>query len=313
MSTPRLTIPSYNSAIFSSASAIEFVSIIATNEFFNTTQFNHSYVATIASKFVDPGNLTTFVDELHDDVATTNLQVLAEEDCDNALGAYYMTTYAAIIQIVSTNLTERSLSDVTQNSFILTTTVADTPKNGINLCCSYFHQQFCTSVDFAELPDLGQQLVSNASCYKLYKDSLYSENQFDTNTEMLVTNYTILKRDRCLAKPAAKQNCTVQFIPEVLWTVVVCNIVKIICFLALLKLPFEPLITLGDAIESFLSDPDETTKDLGAFPHAQDLNFDSVKDEVFRAYLKSIGKWTTTRKLYFRAASCESWSLIIML
>ena len=289
------------------------MSIIATNDFFNSTQFNHSYVATIASKFDNSVDLTDFVNELQANVPATNLQALSKEDCDNALSSYYMTTYTAVIQIVSTNFTKSDLGHATQNSFILTTTVADTPKNGIDLCCSYFQQQLCTPVDFEKFPDLGRHLISNESCYKFYSEALYAVSKFDPITQRLVTNYTINNREQCLAKPAAKQNCTVQFIPDVLWTVVVCNTIKVICFLTLLKLPFEPLITLGDAIESFLSTPDETTADLGAFPHAQDLNLDSLKDDIFREYMRNMGKWKSTRKLYFRAASCELWGIIVIL
>ena len=289
------------------------MSIIATNEFLNSTQFNHSYVATIASKFDNSVNLTNFVNGLRTNAPTTDLQAISKEDCDSALSEYYMTAYTAIIQIVSTNFTKSDLGHATRNSFILTTTVADTPKNGIDLCCSYFQQQLCTPVDFEKLPDLGRRLVSKESCYELYNEALYGVNKFDTITQQLAINYTINNREQCLAKPAVKQNCTVQFIPDVLWTVVVCNTIKVICFLALLKLPFEPIITLGDAIESFLSSPDETTADLGAFPHAQDLNLDSLKDDIFREYMRNMGKWKTTRKQYFRAASCELWCITVML
>ena len=47
--------------------------------------------------------------------------------------------------------------------------------------------------------------------------------------------------------------------------VVICNAFKVVCFLYAVRTSgFEPLITLGDSIASFLDRPDSHTHDLGA-------------------------------------------------
>ena len=67
----------------------------------------------------------------------------------------------------------------------------------------------------------------------------------------------------CLAEPV-QPRCTVEILPEVLIVVIVCNAFKAIAFTVLLtKRNFTPLIILGDAIASFMSDPDPTALSSG--------------------------------------------------
>ena len=67
----------------------------------------------------------------------------------------------------------------------------------------------------------------------------------------------------CLAQPVNAQ-CTVSVLPPVLAIVIVCNVLKAVCFTALLtKRNFIPLIILGDAIASFMTDPDHSSLSSG--------------------------------------------------
>ena len=73
----------------------------------------------------------------------------------------------------------------------------------------------------------------------------------------------------CLAQPASA-TCSIQVSVDLMTVVVVFNSVKIICFVfTLWKGRFTPLVTLGDAMRSFLMVPDDTTAALAPVSAAQ--------------------------------------------
>ncbi|RDW67478.1 uncharacterized protein DSM5745_09344 [Aspergillus mulundensis] len=67
----------------------------------------------------------------------------------------------------------------------------------------------------------------------------------------------------CLSLPD-EQRCQLGFTPPTCLIVITCNIIKLVCmFLARRDDRDDPLLTVGDAISSFLTRPDPTTKDAG--------------------------------------------------
>lgn len=72
--------------------------------------------------------------------------------------------------------------------------------------------------------------------------------------------YTV---DHCLVR-LAPQNCQVDLSVNLMITVIVCNAIKLGCFLMCLSIKeHKPLVTVGDAVCSFLAHPDPTTVGLG--------------------------------------------------
>ena len=66
----------------------------------------------------------------------------------------------------------------------------------------------------------------------------------------------------CLSQPAEK-HCTTQFSLLIIIIVIICNITKLACMIMLLlRQQAKPLVTLGDAVESFLETPDSTTENM---------------------------------------------------
>lgn len=60
--------------------------------------------------------------------------------------------------------------------------------------------------------------------------------------------------------------CQVGMLPGVLIAVLICNFIKIACLFWIARgMNFEPLVTIGDALLSFLQSPDSTTVDKGPF------------------------------------------------
>ena len=102
----------------------------------------------------------------------------------------------------------------------------------------------------------------------------------------------------CLSQPA-QEYCTLQFSLPIILIVIICNLGKMIGMISIvLKEKSEPLITLGDAISSFLNDPDPTTK-----------NMCLADKNVFRKTGWQTTKtiWIPSRHRWFRAASLNRW------
>ena len=64
----------------------------------------------------------------------------------------------------------------------------------------------------------------------------------------------------CLSQPALEEHCKVQFSVMIMIVVCLCNLAKtLVMGYVFWQQPVEPLVTLGDALRSFLNNPDPTT------------------------------------------------------
>ena len=67
----------------------------------------------------------------------------------------------------------------------------------------------------------------------------------------------------CLAEPAPL-HCAIVLHPGMLTTVVFCVVAKLACLLAIfVESSFHPILTIGDAIETFMQHPEHETQDFG--------------------------------------------------
>lgn len=114
--------------------------------------------------------------------------------------------------------------------------------------------------------------------------------------------------DYCLAE-RTEQRCSFNGNIPIVVVVIVCNIIKVVIMvLVTLHLPGHPLITLGDAIESFLNRTDETKKHLLLLKGQQ-----SVKHGLLKAAPSTIPEqqWTnhharSTKPLRWAAAASKT-------
>ncbi|KAI4214506.1 MAG: hypothetical protein LQ351_002923 [Letrouitia transgressa] len=99
----------------------------------------------------------------------------------------------------------------------------------------------------------------------------------------------------CLAQPV-QEECRLQFSLVIMAIVISCNLVKTICFyLIMWKGDSRPLITLGDAIASFLNEPDQT------------LNRDLTETKKNIAWDLFRSGYMCEPQYWFRAASKRRW------
>ncbi|KAL8709696.1 MAG: hypothetical protein Q9220_005636 [cf. Caloplaca sp. 1 TL-2023] len=96
-----------------------------------------------------------------------------------------------------------------------------------------------------------------------------------------------------------EENCRLQFSLTALILVIICNAVKVICMLVMVyRHDARPLVTLGDAIASFLEEPDLTTSGSGIATKIDILSGD---------WGQTPKKWTVERPFWLKSSSLTRW------
>ena len=102
----------------------------------------------------------------------------------------------------------------------------------------------------------------------------------------------------CMSQPI-EEHCQVQFSIVIMAIVIVCNFLKMLCmFLALWRQKSQPLVTLGDAVETFLRHPDPLTE-----------GFCLAGKDMFKTqrWIQNPIKWKEERHRWFSGASVKRW------
>ena len=103
----------------------------------------------------------------------------------------------------------------------------------------------------------------------------------------------------CLSVPK-EEHCKLQFSLAIMVVVIVCNLIKTVCMGTIAwKQDPEPLVTLGDAIASFLDRPDVTTK--------RNCIAGKARFEKSKSWASLSRRWDSKSLLLFRAASSRRW------
>ena len=114
----------------------------------------------------------------------------------------------------------------------------------------------------------------------------------------------------CLSE-SVPERCTLQLSPYIAWTVVGFNLLKVIVLgYVVLRIQEVPLLTIGDAIASFLKEPDETTNNLCLMGKAN--------IQWWRLWRRGIPippprPFDGTRKLWRNAVSGDRWFVCLSL
>ena len=105
----------------------------------------------------------------------------------------------------------------------------------------------------------------------------------------------------CLSVPA-EEHCTLQFSLAIIMIVIVCNLIKTVCMSTTAwKQDPEPLVTLVDAIASFMDRPDITTQG--------NCIAGKTRFEKSRSWDSRSRRWDLKSLLLFEAASPRRWVL----
>lgn len=102
----------------------------------------------------------------------------------------------------------------------------------------------------------------------------------------------------CLSEPK-EEHCQMQFSVAIMGIVIVCNLMKAVCMLlALTRQRSQPLVTLGDAIETFLQRADPATAGMCL---ADKSGFTS------RTWSLRPREWNVQQRRWFSSASMKRW------
>ena len=228
----------YNSAIFASLSSREFNVFVVSSDFPDGAPFNASIYGTNSQ---DPS--TSPARSLQEYQKNQKaLSKLENEACRNIYGASLIAANADVILVTSTENSTDSLFGVE---------IEETS----NLV-SRAHDGFHSDSDFFSdcVPDQAQNPLKSCITPSTAEWSIpFIFSSSSPETQQLSIQY-------CLSQPVPEQ-CKLQFSLAIMIVVIICNIVKAVCMgLIAWKGDPEPLVTLGDAISSFLNHPDKTTQ-----------------------------------------------------
>lgn len=113
--------------------------------------------------------------------------------------------------------------------------------------------------------------------------------------------------DYCLSE-RLPENCGLHVNLVLIWIVVSCNIVKIAAMLLVaLRDPGKKLVTIGDAISSFLENPDPTTIGHCLLDEQSLIKTESLSQDP------DPKEWKPQQKRVFHAASKRHWVICIFL
>ena len=209
-----------------------------------------------------------------------------------------MQTVSLTLSLASFSL----LQSLMATAVVLVTNVAQNIMND-SLLAHYEHDSR------SQNPDLGWLCDYHYDCTVDPADWTYS---YESSAGTTATTATA-KVDYCLGE-SVEPKCTIELIPALLITVIACNIVKGLAFIYLAFLQFDPLITIGQAIASFLENPDPTTVGLGAHS-AKDVRghwISNVHGGTYWSELNQDHIYKPERRRWFSGASPMRWVLTIL-
>ena len=269
----------YNSAVFSTLSTQQFKAYLVTAKFLDGAPFN--VTASIGFNLyntVTAKELNDAQDALQNIKTNDSYVKLQNEECAD--------TYSA--PIISTNSDLFLVSDYqdANNSLIwIDTTIY--PRLVSHDGNVFYYLQLC---DLTGAINNSRNLSFNISeLWQLYGSNAY----YPPTPEISSIDYCLSKR--------AKENCKLQFSLTIMIVVIICNMIKTVCMAIISwKQDPEPLVTLGDAIASFLDRPDVTTDGHCIAGRTW------FKDSRYWGF-SHLSRWDPKILRWFRAASRRRW------
>ena len=228
---------------------------------------------------------TGLVDTMQELRNATEWQKLDNRDCIKAYGQDFVSAHGDLLLVLPT-------TDATGILFPVTEIQSD---------ISGYYDWMC-----GDQPGCSTDAILREAAL-----SSYFEPVILSNGSNLQFNHSI---QYCLSQPV-EQQCQVQISLIILGVVVACNATKALCMLFTFRCQkSQPLVTLGDAIESFVKDPDQNT---GGMCLASKEIFDNAgKNKINHIWLDSLQKpawtarpmvWTARRHRWFSSASLKRW------
>lgn len=249
----------YNSAVFDTLSTYRYDVYTVSKDFLSGAPYDSSRVA----QHYSPEEFARRLDSLRDSNLGIHLKNLTTRDCILIYGnAFANSKYKDVLAVSRLN-------------------------NATNSLLHFIH---------TGRPDLRQQMslwfCEDHADYKGYCNVAEAANHAQ---DLTVAGYPI---DYCLVQEV-DEKCMLQFSLPIILIVIICNLIKTACMVwVVLEGGPRPLVTVGDAVASFLNEPDFVTKNICL----ANKRFFRKKD-----WQKKLLTWQFKRHRWFRAASMTRW------
>lgn len=275
----------YNSAVFSTLATQEYSIFAVTEDFLTGAPFNMSESAFqedgSSSKNRYAGNSTSgIIYDQADDILRarlddlkanqSSLKRLENEACMKAYGQDFVSAYGDILVVSSATNDSNSLL-----AYITSTIRPDIPGK-------------------ANGPSYAWICTSNPESQPFY-DSSCDVGKAATQAD----SWAVLTfpAKYCLSRPILER-CKLQFSLWIMIIIIICNAIKTTCMVIMWRQDNKSLVTLGDAMASFLRVPDQTTV----------KNCLADKGRILGGSWTNVkAKWKPKSRFWFRSASLKRW------
>jgi hypothetical protein len=270
----------YNSIIYDTLGSNEYVYAFVTPAFFTGGTWDPSGHSGFGVDY------TSFADY---QTTPNSLVRLENKECIEVYAANYVSQYSDVI-IVTDTQSQENVSCVLEIGAEMLFPSAAFDYSGAGW--------FYSAAMPADLPNTPPNALSYADNWTLE----FYVFSFDNVTKLFTSQSGLTQVQYCLANPSSTPSY-IEINPGILTGVIVCNVVKLICFATTLFWVFrdhDPLITTGDAIHSFLAKPEPDTAGNSILT-ARDVEKGSWKKK------KASTTWKSKRHFWFVAASIKRW------
>ena len=255
----------YNSAVFASLATREYDVAVVSRDWINGAPFN-----------VDDGGAQERIQRLQNDQSL--LQNLSNAECVQAYANPIVTRRSNVVLVTALPSDE--------NNSVLNLLPDIRP--GFDFAARYSGFDYPSASAWT--------CFTKPHCNYTIKHNYVNE---DTPTNWDTWSSNLASVDYCLSE-REEDHCKLEFSIAIMIIVIICNGTKALCIgLLVWKKDLRPLTTLGDAIASFLEEPDSATKgqcmkNQGHFKNSHDWE-------------PSAHEWHARRQKWFSAASPQRW------
>ena len=279
----------YNSAVFSSSCSNQYSAFLVSSEFLTGAPFSFPY---------DYGDSTSGLFEVLEGYQKnqTSLEKLDVKTCVEVYTAPVISSHSNVLLVSNfSNFTNSSLDCQHYPRGVQNGSILYDPD----------YRNFCMYYSRDGINDSYSNVTNSLLFYQYGQEgSLFESglpNLLRCSTEVTChLSFANLSDPQnwlqyCLSVPA-EEHCRLQFSLAIMIVVIICNLIKTVCMSTIAwKQDPEPLVTLGDAIASFMDRPDVTTKGnciAGKTRFEKSKSWDSLSR-----------RWESTSLLWFRATS----------
>ena len=278
----------YNSAVFSTLCTRQYKIFLVSNEFllgapFDMTSLVASYEA-LPNTTQDA--LETTLQDYQEDL--TSLAILENNACTEAYTAPIISSESDLLVVLD-------YSDAINNSLLAV--LPNVESRSVNANFDYAFCLFPGTCDASTNPhNWSTDSFASAIAYPDDYEFSYKELVFVNGEVEFMSGIRV---QYCLSQ-RVEEHCKLQFSLVIMAIVMICNLIKTVCmgWIAWKQDP-EPLVTLGDAIVSFLNRPDITTKGCCIKERS--------RFERSRSWASLPSKWDYKPIRWFRTASERRW------